>query len=212
MNFVKAIVIVIVLTMGAALVVLSAGAQQPTPLPHEHIAIPVTPPPGWVPKQWADLRTRCQEIADKAAAHQSFSRNDWTTAPICSSLATQPPPPPNGYPPNGYPSGAGAPMITPEATPSPAASDPQSALDPPVIGPFGTPFSGGSIDACTQGQPPDVAADVSPTQIVQLLNDAGLLVFNKQGQVLYSSGTSAIFWSALSPQPHLTDMFQPSSE
>ena len=50
MNLVKTAAIVFVLAIGAALVVLSASAQQPTPLPHVHIAVPVTPPPGWVPK------------------------------------------------------------------------------------------------------------------------------------------------------------------
>src|SRR5277367_6060055 len=107
MNFVKAVLIVIVLTIGAALVVLSAGAQQPAPLPHVNTAIPVTPPPGWDAKQWANLRARCQEIADKAAAHRPFARGDWSTAGVCGSLV-EPPPPPNGDP-SPISSGATAP-------------------------------------------------------------------------------------------------------
>jgi len=98
MNAVKTTATVLVLAIGAALVVLSASAEQPTPLPHVQIGIPATPPPGWVPKQWADLRARCQEIADKAAAHRPFTRGDWSTAGVCGSLGVQPPPPPNGLP------------------------------------------------------------------------------------------------------------------
>ncbi len=181
MNAVKATAIVLILAVCAALFVLSASAQQPTPLPHVPIAIPVTPPPGWVPKQWADLRARCQEIADYSTAHRPIPTSEWHLIEVCHSLSVVPPPPPNGYPPL-FSSGASAPMPTPVASPSPAGPGPESALDPPVIGPFGTPFSGGGQDACAagQGQPPDVAADVSPTQIVQLQN-GGIWVFNKQG-------------------------------
>lgn len=123
-NIVKAKPIVIVVALVAALMGTKANAQQPTPLPHVHIAIPVTPPPGWVPKQWADFRARCQEIADKTAAHRPFTRDDWGIASICGSSAVQPPPP--DVPP--MTSGTSAPMMTPVASPSPAVSDPQSVL------------------------------------------------------------------------------------
>jgi len=75
-----------------------SGATPPTPLPHVQLAIPVTPPPGWVPKQWTDLRAHCQEIADKAAAHHPLAPDDWHVAPICGSLGPQPTPPPGAYP------------------------------------------------------------------------------------------------------------------
>ena len=71
MKIVKTIAIVILVGVVAALVAASAWAQQPTPLPHVQMAIPVTPPPGWDPKQWAGMRARCQWLADRAAAHVS---------------------------------------------------------------------------------------------------------------------------------------------
>ncbi len=111
----------------------SSGATPPTPLPHVQMGIPVTPPPGWVPKQWADLRARCQEIADKAAAHRPFTRGDWSTAGVCGSLGVQPPPPPNGYP-SPISSGVSAPIVTPEATPAVTAG-PSWCTDAPASPP-----------------------------------------------------------------------------
>lgn len=208
MKLAKLAAIALLLVMGAALLVLSAGAQQPTLLPHVPIAVPMTPPAGWSPKQWSDFRARCQGVADKTAAHMAYTRDDWGVAPLCASAATEPPPPDV----SPLPSSSGvAPRGTPAPTPLPAGPGTQSApdaqpaaLSTPVLGPFGTPFSGGSLDACT-AYPPDVAADVSPGQtgqIVQLLNNSGLFVFNKQGNLL-DTVTLAAFWSALSPQPHL---------
>jgi hypothetical protein len=182
MRLAKAMAIFFFLAMEAALVVLSASAQQPTPLPHVQIVIPTTPPAGWSPKQWSDFRARCQEVADKTAAHVAYTRDDWGVVPLCASAATEPPPP-IAYPPD-FPSGASAPRGTPATTPLPAGPGPESALDAQtalaaVVGPFGTPFSGGSLDACT-AFPPDVAADVSSNQIVQLLN-FGIWVFKQTG-------------------------------
>jgi hypothetical protein len=68
--------------------------------------------------------------------------------------------------------------------------------DPPTIGPFGTPFAGGGGDACTGSppiQPPDVAADVSPAENVELLNE-GLWVFDKQGNLSVPPISLANFW------------------
>jgi hypothetical protein len=91
-------ILLFVLATGT-LLVLSARAQQLTPLPHVRITIPVNPPPGWVPKQWADLRAHCQEIADDAAADRPIPRSEWSLTEVCGSLGTTPPPPPKGYPP-----------------------------------------------------------------------------------------------------------------
>lgn len=129
---------------GAPLMVQSARAQQPTPLPHVPLAIPVTPPPGWVPKQWAELRARCQERADELAAHRSIPQVDWSLREVCGSLGVIPPPPPAGYPPKSSFSGSSrvqSPLPTPATSPSPPGLSPQSATAPPTIGPFRTPFA-----------------------------------------------------------------------
>jgi hypothetical protein len=46
-------------------------------------------------------------------------------------------------------------------------------------------FPGGGGSACATGQPPDVAADVSPTENIELLNQ-GLWVFSKSGGAVSS--------------------------
>jgi hypothetical protein len=71
-----------------------------------------------------------------------------------------------------------------ELTPLPPPPNSSSAADPP-FGPSGLLFAGADVSACTTvpnqpPQPPDVAADVSPTQNVELLNQ-GLWIFNKSG-------------------------------
>jgi hypothetical protein len=86
-------ILLFVLATGT-LLVLSASAQQSTPLPHVQLAIPVTPPPGWVPKQWADLRAHCQEMADEAAANRPWTRAQWSLREVCESAGVVPPPPP----------------------------------------------------------------------------------------------------------------------
>jgi hypothetical protein len=116
-----------------------------------------------------------------------------------------PPPPPNGYsPPTSHLTAP--PVPTASSTPAGPVSPDSSISDPPT-GPFGTPFSSGSFDACTgspAGQPPDVASDVSASQAVELLN-SGIWVFNKQGQVQGSPESPASFWFTDSPQAHMTD-------
>jgi hypothetical protein len=91
MKLVKATAIVFFLTTGVALIVLSASAQQPTPLPHVPITIPVTPPGGWGAEQWARLRARCQSLADRAAARIPFAnRQEMEDAEMCMRLAPLP--------------------------------------------------------------------------------------------------------------------------
>jgi hypothetical protein len=87
-------------------------------------------------------------------------------------------------------------------TPTP---DPQSSLSDPAgstpIGPYGTPIIADSEDACVtgQGEPPDVAADVSPTQIVELIN-SGIWISDKSGNVAAGYPESLnTFWAANSP-------------
>lgn len=91
MKLLKATAIAFFLAMAAALVVLSAGAQQPTPLPHVKMAIPVAPPRGWDPKVWANLRAHCQSIADKAAAHIPYaSWQEMQDGSMCMDLGPLP--------------------------------------------------------------------------------------------------------------------------
>jgi len=73
----------------------------------------------------------------------------------------------------------------------------------PAIGPFGTPFAGGDGDACTGSppiQPPDIAADVSPAENVELLNE-GLWVFDKQGNLSVQSSLNSFWCPAGSTNP-----------
>ena len=77
--------------MTTALVVLSAKAQQPTPLPHVRMTIPLAPPRGWDAKQWASLRARCQSLADRAAARIPYAnRQEMEDAEMCMELAPLP--------------------------------------------------------------------------------------------------------------------------
>ena len=55
------------------MLVLNASAQQSTPLLHVQLGMPVTPPRGWDPKMWADLRAHCQGIADRSAAGMPYA-------------------------------------------------------------------------------------------------------------------------------------------
>jgi hypothetical protein len=87
MNFVKPTSIVFVLAIGAAAVVLSASAQQPTPLPHVPIGLPSQAPGRWSQNDWDVARGRCQALADKDAAHIRFSPQDDSTAAVCRSLS-----------------------------------------------------------------------------------------------------------------------------
>jgi hypothetical protein len=84
----------------------------------------------------------------------------------------------------------------PTATPEAQSSD--NVADPPLVGPFGTPITALGGDACTVTQDPlDVAADVSSTQIVELLNGSGIWISDKQGNVAAGYPIPlATFWAA----------------
>jgi hypothetical protein len=153
---------------------------SPSPTGHVPLALPIQPPPGWNPQDWARVRQGCQTVADKAAAHQPFNNADSSNVGICRSLNFENLPGPGGSTPPSSKHSA-MPIPTPAVSPQPGAFNPALSASP-IIGPFGNPFTGGSGDACSNGQPPDVAADVSPTQIVQLMN-FGLWVFDKTGQI-----------------------------
>ena len=97
--------------------------------------------------------------------------------------------------PNSYPSPYSVhthkivPLPPPQQTPSPPAVPLSS-----TVGPFSS-FLGGDVSACSMAlnqppQPPDLAADVSPTQNAELLNQ-GLWIFNKDGTAAVSGQTTA---------------------
>ena len=97
MKLTKVAAIVLFLAMGAALIGLRANAQQPTPLPHVQLAMPVAPPRGWDAKMWADVRARCQGIADRAAAHLPRNYQEMMDAKgICMDYVPSPPPATHG--------------------------------------------------------------------------------------------------------------------
>jgi hypothetical protein len=99
-------------------------------------------------------------------------------------------------------------MIAPPVPVAPAPAAPPLPLGPAAPLPFSTPvqgsfspaapptglgsttpflnFAGADQQACTlgDGQPPDEAADVSPTQNVQFTNNVGLYVYNKGGNLI----------------------------
>lgn len=194
---------------------------MPTPGPDGHVplGLPLTPPHGSpferAPVQWSLLLAACQRVADARAAHKPIGDSDWH---VCGTLRNavrvygRPLPPVESSTPSNV---APSPTVTP--TPLGEPQDPQSFNSSSPAGPFGTPFMGGGGDACVAGTPPDVSADVSSTQITELLNQ-GIWVFNKQGQI--QSGfpkTLAAFWAPNSPPPTniLTDTqiaFEPLSQ
>ncbi|HUY26495.1 MAG TPA: hypothetical protein VMV27_03660 [Candidatus Binataceae bacterium] len=90
------------------------------------------------------------------------------------------------------------------ALPTPAPNPESNLIDPSgttPIGPSGTPITADSEDACVagQGEPPDVAADVSPTQIVEIIN-SGIWISDKAGNLAAGFPESpGTFWAANSP-------------
>jgi hypothetical protein len=153
-----------------ALALTSARAQQasptPTPRPLVHVRNlkPITPPRGWDPKQWATLRAECQEIFDKGHAGIPLSLREHQAVDACSDMipwrasVTREP---SRQPTSPLPA---VEIPTPAPTPGSESSLGTSPGQTP-IGPYGAPIIADSEDACVagQGQPPDVAADVSPT-------------------------------------------------
>jgi hypothetical protein len=67
---------------------------QPTatarPLVHVPIPIPVNPPKGWDPKQWASFRAKCQEYSDKAHSGIPLTLSEFRTLDTCGTFAPYP--------------------------------------------------------------------------------------------------------------------------
>ncbi len=178
-----------------------AASATPQALVHVFNPIPVTPPKGWNPEQWATLRAKCQEFFDKAHAGIPMTRGDYETSQVCHDMLPWPPSV-KGLP-SRQPKSPPVKVPTPIPTPDPISSlsDPLGATP---IGPYGTPiYPDNLMDACLNlpgdGQPPDVAADVSPEQIVEMLN-SGVWISSKSG-IPYAGYPESLrtFWQANSP-------------
>lgn len=194
-----------------ALFAMRARAQLPTPGPDGHVAldIPKEPPRGSPfqhdPVGWANMRAMCQIVADKQFAHQPFEKDDLLA---CGRMRmtvrtySKPRRSPSQANEAARPIQTPIPLPTPLEGPSPDANSPESINTSLSVGPFGTPFTGAGANACDPNrfQPVDLAADVSPTQIVEILNQ-GFVVFDKQGNTLAGPKTLANFWIANAPPP-----------
>jgi hypothetical protein len=182
-----------------------ASAQQPAPQATGAVdsnGFPLKAPPGWNQKHWDDTLRFCRHIVEKARAHQALDEGEIAGSGICTSLSV------DFFSPQGPPPGSYISPDRPHSAPSPTSlGSPQSentasnlsVLSASSVGPVGVSFPGGGENACTTGQsqPPDVAADVSATQAVELLNDVGLYVYDKTGQLQSGYPQSlANFWFA----------------
>jgi hypothetical protein len=112
--------------------------------------------------------------------------------PKCGPPSTSPPPEPLPLP--------GEPQTL---APEDSSSSIMPSADPP-IGPTGSPTPGGGADACNHptgyAQPPDVAADVGPSEAVELLN-FGIWVIQRGTGTVLSQQDLYSFWSGNSPDP-----------
>lgn len=118
-------------------------------------------------------RDECEALEDLWQRKKSGYVPGKPTLPLSTNVPQGPFPLPGGG--NGYI----VPLPpTPAAAATPAA--PQSSTDPTNYppGPFSS-FAAQDIDAISNGLPPDVAADVSPTQNVEFTNFLGMYVYNK---------------------------------
>ena len=94
MNLVKAIAIVFIVAIGAALMVVSVGAQSPSAVPTTSASvtanapnpISVNPPSGWDPKMWAANRQECQRLWTKGV--RQWTRAEFDEMGACRAMAT----------------------------------------------------------------------------------------------------------------------------
>jgi hypothetical protein len=117
-------IVVLPLAAGVSMTHAAWAQAQPTatprPLVHVPIPMPVNPPKGWDPKQWASLREKCQEYYDKSLSHIPLTMSEFRTLDTCSTLVP-------------YPS-----SVTREP------SRPQSQPPVPLPTPMPTPIGGGA--------------------------------------------------------------------
>jgi len=202
MNVVKAKAIVIVVALVVALMGASASAQSPSATPTAGgTNFPGNVPEGWKAEGWSQsdwmaLYKQCLNIPAETTrrAHMTPEQlrglrpipGDWEG---CKHIFSAVGPRPTA----GSPQATGlaitpTPMSTPQPPDEPQSLAPDTS-DPPIIG---SSYAGGGASACPgpspapnvqpQTQPLSVAADVSPSQNVEMLNQ-GLFVYNKSGQL-----------------------------
>ncbi len=145
------------------------------------------PPPGWSASDWAGFYKSCSSTGLPRSALIGCShvcngaRAAWATShnapPANRYLSTSRPQGPIPLPGGGE--GYILPLLPPPGPPgaSPMPSAPQGSSDPPGLVPGA--FAGADLNALNDGQPPDVAADVSPTQNVEFVNFLGLYIWAK---------------------------------
>ncbi len=211
----------IVAALVAALMGVSASAQSPSAAATAAIArfaISEEPPQFWAAEggtqaSWMAFRQRCADIGAELTRRQgmtyqqfeaspglSFSRDEMLrcTHFLAGKATAGPALSPSAVSPAITPTPMNTPL-PPQFPVGPESSVPDTS-GPPTAG---QPFAGGSASACqnppapnvgAQTPPLDVAADVSPSQNVEMLNQ-GLWVFDKSGTVQGSGPESLYaFW------------------
>jgi hypothetical protein len=194
----------------------SAFAQQPaaqTTVALRPDGFPVKAPGGWNQQHWDETLAACDRITDKARAHRPLDKTEFVESQSCSSLSIEFLNPQKGplrgsfISPDRPHSGSFISPDRPRPHSAPSSGFPDSPqsenggsnlslLPPGSVGPAGVSFAGGGENACAagQGQPPDVAADVSGTQALELINGPGLYIFDKTGNLQSGPETLANFW------------------
>jgi hypothetical protein len=199
----------------------SAQAQQATrtPAPTPSSGLPEKALPGWDQSLWTSIRNQCAQFGAEMEARRKMTPEQRRSLPaltaqqmslseMCMSLSLGT---------HARPYTPGSPLATPELPPQPPATPfatptPQPPLPPPPPPPdssslqdpipgviFQAPGASG-LSACSPlpagGQPPDVAADISPGSYgenAQLLNSLGLYVYNKSGNLQFNESLES-FW------------------
>jgi hypothetical protein len=189
-----AFIIGIAIALTAARTLAQQPVATPTPAPRNPnwcADVPASPPPPnfeHSPGAWAATRTMCMNAKGGEMGCGYIcgnARERWHLWKLQRSGQLKPNalPSPTDKPQGPFPvPGGGSGFILPaQPVPSvatPNAAGPQSSVLPP--GPFSS-FPGQDLNATAsgQGQPPNVSADVSPTQNAEFINFLGLWVWNK---------------------------------
>jgi hypothetical protein len=197
--------IAVALTSGNALAQQTAATPTPAPRnPNWCSDVPASPaPPHFenAPGEWTAVRNMCMNAVGVTSATSTCmyacraAREMWQRAKTGGLNQPLTFPPSTDKPQGPFLEPDGGKIYVLPLPPTPAASttpaDPESFAVPaastsPGPAPTGS-FSGADTSATSDGEPPDVAADVSATQNVEFVNggsgvtNGGLYVFDKTG-------------------------------